>query len=157
MACITFVAFSFCFLSVNLTFPVERCLPSFWDILIDSSVCVNIINKPAIFEMNEMRISMDRTIERDEPTIDRIHFKILCIVTNASHTVGIPFILLLSIERKTSISFHWFIYLFISTTRTSKIRPIICNHTSIHWRETIWCYSDHCRRKFFKWSYFTCH
>jgi len=33
-------------------------------------------------------------------SIDRIHFKILRIVTNGSHTVGIPFFLVLSIKEK---------------------------------------------------------
>jgi hypothetical protein len=66
-----------------------------------------------IQKKNEVRIDSSFQ-KRNHPffiSIDRIHFKILCIVTNGLHTVGIPFILLLSIKEKQV--YLSFIYLFI--------------------------------------------
>jgi hypothetical protein len=116
MACITF-SFSLC---VNLTFLkivgiIHRYLDQFKSIINKSFYLYDELNI-------RIQVQIDSSFEkRNHPffiSIDRIHFKILCIVTNWLHTVGIPFILLLSIKEKQV--YLSFIYLFILTTRTSK-------------------------------------
>lgn len=91
----------------------------------------SIINKSLVYLpifYDELKLKMDNEVQTDSSfsyrtqlssifcffiSINRIHFKILNIVTNGFDTVGIPFILLWSIRRRKKI-IQWIIfYLFI--------------------------------------------